>query len=329
MTIDVACERYYEEVGQHHKRPEATQWSLDWIVSYFGGSKPISEIYDDDVAKMVAKRRGERVHNLARDGERPGKDGKLVSPARVNRSVTEPLRKVLRRAANLWRQTVQPIRWSDHMLKEPKELVRELTADQERRLFDILALDHHAVVRVALRTGLRESEVALLTWDQVDWGELQLNFTGKGGLKLTVPISPAVRDILWAQQGKDAVYVFTNTRGGPLTVPALVSAVKRAFKKLGIKFRFHDLRHTAATRLLRTSGNLKMVQRMLNHADIQTTVKYAHVMVEDLRGKLLEMDAVEAAKSPTNYPTGMENDTDLEETKELKSIDKTSNRGSK
>ncbi|MDG2571043.1 tyrosine-type recombinase/integrase, partial [Vibrio parahaemolyticus] len=48
-------------------------------------------------------------------------------------------------------------------------------------------------------------------------------------------------------------------------------------------FRFHDNRHTAATRLLRSSGNLKLVQKLLRHEDIATTTKYAHVTDEDLR----------------------------------------------
>ena len=58
----------------------------------------------------------------------------------------------------------------------------------------------------------------------------------------------------------------------------------RALKAAGIEdFRFHDLRHTAATRTLRASGNMKAVQKMLGHSDITTTARYAHVMVDDVR----------------------------------------------
>jgi site-specific recombinase XerD len=60
-------------------------------------------------------------------------------------------------------------------------------------------------------------------------------------------------------------------------------------------FRLHDTRHTRATRLLRTSGNLKLVQQLLGHEDIATTAKYAHATVEDLRAAL-ERDA-EARRS--------------------------------
>ncbi len=50
-------------------------------------------------------------------------------------------------------------------------------------------------------------------------------------------------------------------------------------KRAGVKgFRFHDVRHDMATKLLRQTGNLKLVSRALNHADIKTTSRYAHVL---------------------------------------------------
>jgi integrase len=58
-------------------------------------------------------------------------------------------------------------------------------------------------------------------------------------------------------------------------------------------FRFHDLRHTMATRVLRASKNLKAVQSLLNHSDIATTARYAHVVEDDLRAAL---DAATDAK---------------------------------
>ena len=58
-------------------------------------------------------------------------------------------------------------------------------------------------------------------------------------------------------------------------------------------FRFHDVRHTSATRLLRDSGNLKLVQKLLRHEDVATTVKYAHADDEDLRRA---MESVEKSR---------------------------------
>ena len=66
----------------------------------------------------------------------------------------------------------------------------------------------------------------------------------------------------------------------------------KALRAAGIEdFRFHDTRHTAATRTLRVTGNLKVVQDMLHHADIATTARYAHATTKDVR------EAMEAAQS--------------------------------
>ena len=80
----------------------------------------------------------------------------------------------------------------------------------------------------------------------------------------------------------------------------------RALEAAGIEdFRFHDLRHTAATRVLRASNNLKVVQEMLGHSDIGTTARYAHAMIEDVRAAMEsaqsrntpELPAADSAKS--------------------------------
>jgi integrase len=51
-------------------------------------------------------------------------------------------------------------------------------------------------------------------------------------------------------------------------------------------FRFHDFRHDVGTKVLRATGNLKIAQRALNHASIQTTLRYAHVLDEEIREAL-------------------------------------------
>ncbi|MDF3063575.1 MAG: xerC, partial [Microvirga sp.] len=86
-----------------------------------------------------------------------------------------------------------------------------------------------------------------------------------------------------------------------ITYEGLVTEFTKARKRAGLRdFRFHDLRHTAATRLLRTSGNLNIVRRMLRHENMQTTVKYAHSQHADV---LAAMEATAAAHGvPTNGP---------------------------
>ena len=65
----------------------------------------------------------------------------------------------------------------------------------------------------------------------------------------------------------------------PLTVSGVKTAWRRLRRRAGVQdFRFHDFRHDVGTKLLRETGNLKLVQRALNHADLKTTTRYAHVL---------------------------------------------------
>jgi integrase len=82
----------------------------------------------------------------------------------------------------------------------------------------------------------------------------------------------------------------------PITDHGLKTAMRRAVAKSGVQnFHFHDTRHTAATRVLRSS-NLRVVQTLLGHSDVKTTTKYAHALKEDVRAAL---EAASTTKSPT------------------------------
>ena len=225
----------------------------------------------------------------------------------MNRTVTEPLRKVLLHAARTHAQALPPIEWRKYLLKEPRERVRELRADEEAALFAVLREDYAAPVRFALLTGCRLAEIAGLTWDDVDFGNRRIWITGKGGKRASVPMPPSVRAVLWAERGRHPVAVFTyavrrpglvgpRARRGdraPITREGMKITVRRAIAAAGLSgFRFHDLRHTAATRVLRATGNLRTVQTLLRHDRVETTTKYAHVTDDDV------MQAMEAAAAP-------------------------------
>jgi hypothetical protein len=73
----------------------------------------------------------------------------------------------------------------------------------------------------------------------------------------------------------------------PITYSGLKSTWKRIRASANVfDFRFHDFRHDFATKLLRETKNLKLVQRALNHADIKTTTKYAHVVDDEVAAGL-------------------------------------------
>jgi integrase len=161
-----------------------------------------------------------------------------------------------------------------------------MKAEQEEQILAHLPGKYDPIVRVKKRIGLRIFELLKAKWSDIDWATLSIEIEGKGGSRSTVPLPTDVRDILRGLPRHNE-RIFTHEDGSPLTYSACSSAWKRACRKAGITdLRIHDLRHTAGTDLLRQTGNLKLVQKMLRHADIRSTLRYAHADDADLRAAL-------------------------------------------
>jgi len=92
-------------------------------------------------------------------------------------------------------------------------------------------------------------------------------------------------------------YVAVRTRGErvrgerqPITYNGLKTTWRRLRSAAKVAdFRFHDKRHDLATKLLRKTGNLKLVQKALNHRNIKTTLKYAHVLDDEVAAGLQQV----------------------------------------
>jgi integrase len=309
LRLDDIAGRYWTEVGQHHAGADNTERLLTLLIGHFGENKLIAEITDDDVTKLVAWRRGHRVARGTR----------LISPFTVN-DTTEQLKKLFTRA-KAWnvRFEHEPA-WKKHWLKEPKERVRELHQDEAERLQAEMRDDYAPFFDFIGASGLRWNvEARVLRWTQVFWREQQIKLQGKGGTDIVIPITSTIREILWPLQGHHPEFVFTyvaqRTVGNlvkgkryPVTKEGTKTAWRRLRKRAGIAsgaqgFRLHDARHDLATKLLRKTGNLKLVQRALNHASVTTTAKYAHVLTEEVAAALAEVqeeqtDARRNTKSP-------------------------------
>lgn len=290
MTFGVASSLYWDEVGKFHENSKDTEGYLAWLQGEIGKGTLISTIDSARVARLVAKRRGDGVSNRT-----------------VNASVSEPLRAILRRATEVWGQAVQRIKWKDHLLEEAQERVREATPTEEAVLLEAMRDDYEPPVRFALLTGCRRAEIVGLTWPRVDFFNDQVTVTGKRGKSRTIPLTAEARVLLWALKDHHDEAVFTyvavRTREGrergkryPITIEGFKTAWRRYGRAKIADFRFHDTRHTAATRLVRATGNLKLAQRLLGHTEIATTARYAHVTDADLRAG---MEAMNPTKSPT------------------------------
>lgn len=164
------------------------------------------------------------------------------------------------------------------MLKEDNQKIRYLTEEEETRLFEHLPEHLKPIVTCALQTGLRKSNILQLRWELVDLDYrfievLQQN--NKGHKVIKIPISDKLYNTLIGMP-RISEYVFCN----PDTLQPykdIYSGFYTACKRAGIhNFRFHDLRHTVATRLVEKGIDLRVVQEIMAHSTIVTTQRYMH-----------------------------------------------------
>lgn len=306
LTLGVATARWWQEVGRHHAASETTWANLERMVDWFGATRRLDQISDADVSAWVANRRGETIHGKAT--LKDGSPAPLVKPATVNRTTVDALRRIYARARRAWKIAIatEPD-WREHRLKEAGERVAELTTEQQPMVMASIAEGYRDAVAFAIASGLRLGNV-LLTWDQVEWGDGitdkgRVRVMQKGGRVHVVPMSMDMRAILSACKGHDGHAVFTyplrrrsvrhrlpKGARAPLTYHGLQIEVRRVMQRLGLPVRFHDLRHTLGTRIVRATGNLKAAQKALGHARIDTTAAfYAHALEDDVRAA---MDAI-------------------------------------
>jgi integrase len=292
LAIDHVAARFWNEVGQYHAEPDATAKNIARLVEYFGPGKSLVEIDDTAVAKMVAWRRGHRIKGKVK--------APLIAPATVNRSATKVLKRLFGFAKSERVQFEHEPDWGRHWLREPEERVRELQ-DTEAEAFDgAMRLDYTQFFDFVRASGLRQKECVTLRWPEVNFGTKQIVRLGKGGRRVVFPITDTIREILFPLQGQHPEYVFTyvaiygNRRLGRIRgqrYPLTVNGTKTAWQKIranaGVKdFRFHDYRHDFGTKLLRETGNLKLVKQAMNHADIKSTLRYVHVLDQDVAGAI-------------------------------------------
>jgi integrase len=305
LLIDDVASRLWNAEGQYDAAPDATDTNLARLIEFFGKAKALTDIDHNEVKKLVAWRRG---HHIKGREKAP-----LISNATVNRSATKVLQRIFTFAKAGGAQFEQEPDWTALLLPEPVERVRELHDDEAMALDEAMRDDYEPFFEIVRASGLRQAECVTLKWSEVNFGTRQIVRLGKGGRRVVFPITDTIREILFPLQGQHSEFVFTyvavygnkrleKVRGQryQLTLNGAKSAWQRMRAKSGVKdFRFHDYRHDFGTKLLRETGNLRLVQKALNHRDIKSTLRYAHVLDEDV-ASAIERVAESRKKSRTN-----------------------------
>jgi integrase len=306
LQIDDVADRLWNDAGQFDADPKATETNLARLIDYFGKEKPLTDIDHAVAKKLVAWRRGHRVFRRGKRTKEEEEALPLVTNATVNRSTTKVLQRLFTFAKAEGAVFENEPKWSELLLPEPVERVRELQDHESDAIDGAMRSDYGPFFAFVRASGMRLKECVTLRWSEVNFGTKQIVRTGKGGHRVVFPITDAIREILFPLQGQHAEFVFSyvamygNKRLGivraqryAVTYSGAKSAWQRLRANAGLTdFRFHDFRHDLGTKVLRETGNLRLAQKVLNHADIKSTLRYAHVLDEDVA------DAVErVAKS--------------------------------
>jgi len=198
---------------------------------------------------------------------------------------------VLRNSLNIamreweWLETTPFTKVRIEIPKNQKE--RWLTLDEEALLLGECPDWLREIVTFAIYTGMRRNEILSLRWPQVDMDrEMVTLLVTKNKEKRGIPLSEKIVALLKAKMEtrKNSGYVFPSETGTMIEGHNVGRSFRKAREKAGLPdVRFHDLRHTAGSRMVQAGVDIYTVSLILGHKTLAMTKRYAHHNVESLR----------------------------------------------
>jgi len=270
-TFGELKEKYMREHSKVHKAPKSNIRdisSFNHLDGFFGDCL-LSEITPGRIAEYKSFRLAEGIR-----------------PATLAREL-----EVLRHALNL---AVREWEWLE---KSPFEKVRIekinnkserwITKSEEHTLLDASQQWLREIIIFALNTGMRQNEILSLKWSEVDLSRRTVTvLETKNKEKRTIPINQTVFDLLRQKSRVKSIsgYLFVSEAATKIDARNLLRAYYSARKTAKLEgVRFHDLRHTFATRLVQRGVDLYTVKELMGHKTITMTMRYAHHNPESLR----------------------------------------------
>ena len=182
-----------------------------------------------------------------------------------------------------------------------KKLPNYLTSDEIDKLFDLrltkpIDYRNKALLEVIYATGARISEVISLELNQIDFEECVIKVMGKGKKERIIPLGNTALNSLYIYisnyraflvKNDTCNYVFLNKNGTKISRQGVFKILKELANNAGIKKEIspHTLRHSFATNLLNNGADLRVIQELLGHENLETTEIYSH-----LQNKKIEED---------------------------------------
>ncbi len=328
-TLGQASELYVSEVVSGLPIEAGATRQLAWIESVLGADTFLQDITQKEITKVRNERRVTTTGRGAGRDEEGRPLEKLVSQSTVNRTM-QTLRAALYHVRDDHEVFIRPnLKFG---ITKEEVTKREVSEAEETALLEALREDFHDIFTFALLSGIRESGLCTLERSKVDLVNAQVTFRTKrhrgdppGFIRWETqalgPLEVALlADIIAGKHHSKYVftYVAQAAKGGKggtgksgvfeagkryaITVEALTTRWQRDRAKAARKMpsvadiRWHDLRGTFGSRLLRKTRSLAWVQKALGHASVNTTMRhYAHVLVDDVRQAKAEVQDADAA----------------------------------
>jgi integrase len=275
LSTEKAFFLWFENKAKYYTTCKDILRKLLILLPYF--EKTFSQINDEDITRFM------------NDSRQKGR-----SNATINRYLST-LCAVRTYCANAG-FSYPPLNLNKYKLKEPAENIKYLKDwDTAQKIINNAAPHLKPIIRTALYTGLRLGNILNLKWENIDFNARQITLkvkdsTRQGGKNLSIPmVQPLYQMLKELPKTNDYVFLYKDKP---------IKSIKKSWHSVFYKpngtlkdaslpyVNFHTLRHTAGTWLLKSCKNLKIVQQILGHSNIQTTLKYAHVLDEEKRNAL-------------------------------------------
>lgn len=308
-TLSDLLDRYINEYSVPNKAPNTVKGDKSMV-------KDMKEFFGDKLLKNVTP-------SLISDYKAKCREEGL-SAASINHRRT-----LLHRAFKLavreweWSQTNPVEKVSRDKVRNERD--RWLTREEENRLIENCVLHPtlkenkteprywlQEVVVFALNTGMRQDEILSLEWPNVDLFRKTVTvMRSKNGEKRTIPLNQKTFELLKEKAKVRHIrssYVFTSETGTKILRRNLLRAFYNVLERAKIEdFRFHDLRHTFATRLAQAGVDIYKIAKLLGHKDIKMTQRYSHHYPESLRDGVEVLDKFTTVLQQSNEKGAMLN----------------------
>lgn len=294
MTFKILGESYEKLVSTLKRGYHSERYRIATLIRFFGKHR-LSDLTAEHAERYKVDR------------------SKVVRPATINRELGN-LKHIMRMAI-AWKYLDTNPFTNVGLLYVPGRPERVLEKDEEKKLLaacDKIRSPHlEPIVVLALHTGMRKGEILSLKWPQLDFAKRTIfvvEAKSEQGRRY-IPMNDTVHDLLSRlprKRGTQLVFPSPRNPGHGMRDHKVGFATAVRLAKIP-HIRFHDLRHTFATRLVQGGTNLVTVQRLLGHARITMTSRYAHSLMDDRIDAVKGLEAVKirpVAVKPNQPPIG-------------------------